>query len=139
VLFEGSKQYVDFVQQTAARNKLTNISVHHAVVAKSISVYGGANDTGPAMPPSQLPSCDVLQLDCEGAELDILRGLAIRPRVILVETHGLFGAPTELIASLLEQRGYVVSDRGLSEPRGPGASFARKNNIRVLVGISTSI
>ena len=56
-------------------------------------------------------------MDCEGAEVEILREMTIQPRVILVETHGLFGAPTDLVASLLEKRGYVVSDRGLAEPR----------------------
>jgi hypothetical protein len=72
---------------------------------------------GPVLPASQLPSCDVLQLDCEGAEVGILREMTIQPRVILVETHGVFGAPTNLAASVLEKRGYVVSDRGLAEPR----------------------
>jgi hypothetical protein len=61
---------------------------------------------------SQLPSCDVLQLDCEGAEVEIPREMTIQPRVILVETHGIFGAPTNLGASVLEKRSYVVSDRG---------------------------
>jgi hypothetical protein len=72
-------------------------------------------------------------LDCEGAEVEILRELIIRPRVILVETHGLFGAPTDLVASLLETRGYVVSDRGVAEPRLAG--FCTVNDIRVLLGI----
>ena len=117
--FEGSKQYVRLAQQTAARNRVTNISIHHAVVAKSIAVSGGGSDLGPVLPPSQLPPCNVLQLDCEGAEVEILRELTIQPRVILVETHGLYGAPTDLVASLLEKRGYVVSDRGVAEPRWP--------------------
>jgi hypothetical protein len=130
--FEGSKQYVSYARQTAARNKVTNVSVHHAVVAKSIFVYGDGSDVGGAMSPSNLPSCNVLQLDCEGAEVDILRELAIQPRVVLVETHGLLGAPTDLVASLLEKRGYVVSDRGLAEPRL--ADHCTKNDSRVLLG-----
>src|SRR6266566_5191723 len=70
--FEGSKQYVRFAQQTAARNKVTNISIRHAVVAKSISVYGIGSDVGAVLPPSELPPCDVLQLDSEGAAVEIL-------------------------------------------------------------------
>jgi Methyltransferase small domain len=131
--FEASKQYVRFAQQTAERNNITNISVHHAVVAKSIFVYGNGSDLGAVMPPSQLPRCNVLQLDCEGAEVDILRELTIQPRVILVETHGVFGAPTELVASLLEKRGYVVSDRGVAEPSL--AELHTKQDVRVLLGI----
>ena len=131
--FEGSKQHVRLVQQTAARNRVTNISVHHAVVAKSIAVYGSGSDVGAVLPPSQLPPCNVLELDCEGAEVEILRELTIQPRVILVETHGLYGAPTDLVASLLEKRGYIVSDRGVAEPRM--ADHCTKHDIRVLLGI----
>jgi hypothetical protein len=131
--FEGSKQHVRLAQQTAVRNGVTNISIHHAVVAKSISVYGIGSDVGAVLPPSQLPTCDVLELDCEGAEVDILRELTSQPRVILVETHGLYGAPTHLVASLLEKRGYVISHLGIAEPRA--VDHCTKNDIRVLLGI----
>ena len=131
--FEGSKQHVRLAQQTAARNKVTNISIHHAVIAKSISVYGVGSDVGNVLPPSQLPPCDVLELDCEGAEVEILRELTIQPRVILVETHGLYGAPTHLVASLLEKRGYVISHRGVAEPHA--ADHCTKHDIRVVLGI----
>jgi hypothetical protein len=78
--FEGSKKYVTLVQQTAASNRVTNLSVNHAVVGKPIAVYCSLNeDLGAVMPPSQLPPCNVLQLDCEGAEVDILRELTIHP------------------------------------------------------------
>ena len=131
--FEGSKQQVRLAQQTAARNRVTNISIRHAVVAKSISVYGIGSDVGAVLPTSQLPPCDVLELDCEGAEVEILRELTIQPRVILVETHGLYGAPTHLVASLLEKRGYVISHRGVAEPRA--AHHCTKHDIQVLLGI----
>jgi hypothetical protein len=130
--FEGSKQHVKLVQKTAARNSATNITVHHAVVAKSIAVYGNKSDGGMLLPPSKLPPCNVLELDCEGAEVEILRELTIQPRVIVVETHGLYGAPTDLIASLLERRGYTVSDRGVAVPlRG---DYCKRHDIRVLLG-----
>jgi hypothetical protein len=132
--FEGNKRRVLQVQQTAARNKVTNVSVHHAVVGKAISVFGDAGDAGPVMPPSQLPPCDVLQMDCEGAEVEILRAMIIQPRVILVETHGMFGAPTDLVTSLLEKRGYAVSDRGLAEQRN--ADYCIKQDVRILLGLN---
>jgi hypothetical protein len=129
--FEASKQYVEVAQKTAARNKVSNVSVHHAVIAKSISVYGSESELGKIMSASQLPSCDVLQLDCEGAELDILCEMTIQPRVILVETHGLFGAPTDSVASLLEKSGYIVSDKGPAEP--DPSRHCIENDIRVLL------
>ena len=83
------------------------------------------------MPASQLPPCNVLELDCQGAEVEILRELVIQPRVILVETHELYGAPTDLVASLLKRRGYIISNRGLANPH---SSHCAKYNIQVLLG-----
>jgi hypothetical protein len=110
------------------------MEIHHAIVAKFISAFAGGvtSDLGPIVSPSQLPQCNVLQMDCEGAEVEILREMIIQPRVILVETHGVFGAPTDLVASLLEKRGYVVSDRGVAEPRM--AEYHTKRDVRVLLG-----
>jgi len=110
---------------------VSNIVVHHAVVGKAVDVYGSGGDVGDVFPSSQLPDCNVLEMDCEGAEAEILRTLTISPRAILVETHGIYGAPTRLIASLLESRGYVVSDLGPAVHD----DHCEKNDIRVLLGI----
>jgi hypothetical protein len=134
--FEASKQYARFAAKTAARNQMTTIKIDHAVVGRLIATFGGgvAGDLGPALLPSQLPPCNVLQMDCEGAEVQILREMIIHPRVIIVETHGVFGAPTDLVTSLLKKRGYVVSDRGVAEPRM--AEYHAKQDIRVLIGFA---
>jgi hypothetical protein len=129
--FEGSKRYVKHVEDTARRNRVSNLAVHHAVISKSIAVYGDKIDEAVVMPPARLPPCDVLELDCEGAEVHILREMVIRPRVILVETHGIYGATTSLVDSLLRDRGYVVSPLGLAEPRY--RDFCIQNDIRVLL------
>ncbi len=115
--FEGSKQYVRHIQETARRNNISNIVVHHAIVSKPIAVYGEESDFGDVISPDQLPECDVLELDCEGAEVDILQTMTIRPRVIIVETHGAYGAPTPLVETLLSGLGYRVRGLGLAEPR----------------------
>lgn len=133
ICFEGASEGVEKVRRTADLNGVSErMTVHHAVVARSISVYG----TEPArevVPPADLPDCDVLELDCEGAEVDILQEMVIRPRAVLVETHGLFGATTPLIASLLEGIGYIVRDLGFAEPRLE--AFCEQHDIRVLVGV----
>jgi hypothetical protein len=74
----------------------------------------------------------MLQLDCEGAELLILRNMAIRPRVIAVETHGVYGAPTRTVKELLEKLEYAVEEWGLAEPRV--SEECEANDIRILVG-----
>lgn len=129
--FEGSKQYVRHIEETARRNKVSNITVRHAVVSKPIAVYGSEKDLGTVVPPDQLPTCDVLELDCEGAEVDILRNMVIRPRIIIVETHGMHGASTPLVDSLLREQGYAVQNLGLAEPRI--RDICIENDIQVLL------
>ena len=134
VCFEGSGWGVRKVRGTAARNKMSRrLTVKHAVVGEAIDVYG---DTGQlstrVVAPAELPESDVLELDCEGAEIIILRNMTIRPRVIAVETHGFRGAPTVVVKELLAGLGYTVQDLGIAEPRLP--EICETNDIRILLG-----
>ncbi len=133
--FEAAGECVDTVLRTADLNDVSDrMSVHHAVVARAIAVYGTEPDRG-IVEPTDLPECDLLELDCEGAELDILQGMTIRPRAVLVETHGLYGAGTSRIADLLRDRGYAVTDLGVAEP--VLRTFCEENDIRVLAAERT--
>ena len=135
VCYEGSKWCVQKVKATAARNKVSKrqLTVNHAIVGEAISVYGGPEDhAARVVTPEDLPECDVLALDCEGAEILILRNLKFRPRAIAVESHGIYGAPSKLVRELLEQLDYAVVDCGVAEPRDPQGCDA--NDIRVLLG-----
>jgi hypothetical protein len=130
--FEGDLKGVDAVRRVAQLNGISErIIARHAVVGEAIGVYGDAVATT-TVHPSELPTCDVLELDCEGAEIVILRDMTIQPRVIAVETHGFLGAPTATVRELLEKRGYCVQDLGWAEPRALSACV--ENDIRVLVG-----
>lgn len=75
---------------------------------------GLAPDGQPTVPPADLPACDVLELDCEGAELAILDGLdeRQRPRVLAVEVHPikLDGRAAEVVPTV-EALGYAVRRR----------------------------
>lgn len=130
--FEGSAENCALVGRTAALNGVSNLTVRHGVVGRSIAVYGSAAGRGEVLPAGQLPPCDVLELDCEGAEIGILREMTIRPRVLLVETHGVYGAPTTEVAAVMEACGYAVSDLGWAEPSQEAT--CRANDIRVLSG-----
>jgi hypothetical protein len=40
-----------------------------------------------------------------------------RPRVIAVETHGVYSTSTRTVKELLEELGYAVEEWGITEPR----------------------
>ncbi|UHC18213.1 hypothetical protein LRS73_10415 [Methylobacterium currus] len=131
--FEGSLDNCRLVGRTAALNGVGNLTVRHAVVGSSIAVYGSITGRGEVLPAAELPPCDVLELDCEGAEIGIVREMTIRPRVLLVETHGVYGSPTQEVAAAMEACGYAVSDLGWAEPSQE--ETCRRNDIRVLSGL----
>jgi hypothetical protein len=131
--FEGSAEQIRLMQTTFARNDLAcDIDVRHAIVGRNIGVYGQQEAGVPVLPAAELPACDVLELDCEGAEIPILENLAHRPPTIIVETHGLHGAPTDRVSALLDALGYDVEDRGWAEPSR--LQDCKSGDIRILVG-----
>jgi len=130
--YEGSSDCLQKTQETLDRNSISGgVSLVQAIVAEDISVYSSATKSD-VVPASDLPACDVLQLDCEGAEVKILSELQIRPDVILVETHGIHGAPTAKVLMILENLGYQVEDCGVAEPYLE--EYCKENDIRVLLG-----
>ena len=111
-------------QAWAASSSTNSTSLELGAVVGEVGVV--VRDTDP----EGLPECDLLELDCEGAEVEILTRMKIQPRTILVETHGAQGAPTALSRRVLEDRGYDVSDMGFAEPRFP--VLCELEDIRVL-------
>jgi len=130
--FEAAAKGVRRVVATAERNRVqSRLQVEHAIVCQALHAY---SDTGgcPVIAAAKLPACDVLQLDCEGAELFILQDILIRPRVILVETHGLYGAPTASCEAILMEKGYRVRNLGVAEVSL--SQFCLENDVMVLLG-----
>ena len=131
--YEASKKQLPLIERCIKRNALAGrVTLVAAAVAKNSEAYGGERFALPSIPASELPECDVLEMDCEGAEVEILPVLSFRPRVVLVETHGIYGAPTESIQEMLLAKEYRVSDLGWAEPRL--SRLCEKNDIRVLLG-----
>ena len=115
ICYEASSDQLTVIKETFRRNKV-KIDLRFAAVGDAISVYG-KGEAAPVLAPEDLPECDVLEMDCEGAERIILGQMTIRPRAIAVETHRVYGAPTEMVRAALDGLGYAVEDLGVAEPR----------------------
>jgi len=111
-VYEASKSCVNKIETTLSLNTVpATMVVNHAIVAEKVgAVRFEEGDKAFVVAPNELPECDVLNMDCEGAELPILENMLVRPRVILVETHAQFGSPQEVIVEILNQKGYEVVD-----------------------------
>lgn len=111
ICFEGAKGLADLLPTTVEQNGVFNrVDVHHAVVAEAVMLEGMSRGAE-IVEPNNLPECDVLIMDCEGAEEEILKHLEIQPRELIVETHG----NVELISDLVEGLGYNIESKGVAE------------------------
>lgn len=110
-VYEGAAEQVERVRETLSLNGVADgVTVNHGVVGDPQNVWDDF-EAADRVPPSDLPACDVLVLDCEGSEVHILADADL-PETVVVETHGVFDAPTRETRHLLEDRGMtVVSDR----------------------------
>ncbi|SEP14516.1 Methyltransferase FkbM domain-containing protein [Halorientalis persicus] len=130
ITFEGGAEAVTKVKDTVQLNNVSDrVSIRYAIVARAISIRGDSDDAQ-VVSPTDLPDCDVLVLDCEGAEMNILKEMEIRPRAVLVETHGLFDAPKSNVRDKLNCAGYETIESRVAEERS--REFCEENDIYVL-------
>lgn len=112
IIFEGSHEQCLEIYDTLLRNNCeNNYTIKNNVVGPGINVYTDDKDTIRSIDPSNIPECDVLELDCEGAEYTILEKMEIRPRVLLVELHpwSYSGDPAEILKQI-DNIGYKFSE-----------------------------
>ncbi|MCO8266647.1 FkbM family methyltransferase [Haloferax sp. AB510] len=110
LVYEASESQYEIVREAVRLDGLENVTLRNALVGPDVYVYNN-DPTNHVVPASELPSCDVLELDCEGAELEILENLEIRPRVIIVETHPIFGVETAEVEAVLDSLNYSIVAR----------------------------
>ena len=120
-LIEASKERAQNIRDTWKQYKLKG-SVIHGFVGSPISIWGELDG---AKKIEVLPECDILELDCEGAEKEVLLNINFRPRIIIVESHGHLGSPSSLVKYQLENLGYRVIDEMVEH---------LENDIKVFVG-----
>jgi len=114
-VYEAARQSVELVRETAELNTVADqISVCHAVVGDAIEIRG--DTIGIEVHPDEIPECDYLEIDCEGAEVSILQGLSIKPRTITVEYHPFLGVSRDQIIDLLHEKGYAIINSEVEVP-----------------------
>lgn len=130
ITYEGGNGTVEKVKETIQLNNIDcRTSIRHAIVGRAVSLRG-AETGAKRVSPDELPSCDVLVLDCEGAEIDILEEMEIRPNAIIVETHGMHGATEADVRDILRSSGYEIIESMVAEDRLQ--NFCEENEIYVL-------
>lgn len=113
--FEPDAERHRLARATAEANPTpSEIEVVRGLVAGRANIDVDA-DGADVVPVEDLPDCDVLEIDCEGLEVEILETMTIRPRAILVESHGHLGAPTSEVHRALEEIGYTVDGCQVAE------------------------
>jgi len=114
IAFEGSTNRVEQARNTIGLNGVEQwCEVRHAIVGPAIRLpsLDEGDIRSKKLSPKELPDCDVLELDCEGAERNILKGMEIQPRLIIVETHPELNSEPEHISTILEGRGYNIINK----------------------------
>jgi hypothetical protein len=98
------------LQETIEANAEGHIATaKRAAVGPEVKVRG-TPDGSANIAPDELPDCDVLEMDCDGAEIEILEKMQIRPDLIIVETHGIYDTPESDVRDALGDIGYEVVD-----------------------------
>lgn len=116
-VYEGSISEVKKINKTIQINGVSDrVEVEHAVVGPKISLRGEIGNPS-YISPDELPECDVIELDCEGSEMKILKELYICPRDILVESHGHKNASSSDIKSILETKSYIIQSEVVADKR----------------------
>lgn len=127
IVYEGSWLHNQLITRTAELNGVADTLMPcHAIVAIEESLGASAGGAG-FVAADELPRCDVLQMDCEGAETEILQEMDIRPRTLIVETH----SNIDKVAELIERLGYRIQSQAAAE-RGELESISRKKGVFVL-------
>lgn len=108
ISYEGNKNSFARVKDTINLNKVDDrVEVYHTIVEKPVYLLGEIGNP-PTLAAKDFPDCDVLVMDCEGAEIPILENMIIKPRLIIVETHPTLNAPKEETIKILHNLGYDI-------------------------------
>lgn len=126
-VFEGSETEVQKIQRTIYLNGVSEqVDIEHAVIGEEVNLRGEAGNAD-YVKAQELPDCDTLLVDCDGAEFKILSELALRPQTLIVEHHAVFEngeiilkfKPKE-VETLIAELGYDIVEKRVDSQRVKG-------------------
>lgn len=107
-IYEADPNRARSIHAAVNRNNLNNVNIKNKAVGDLLI---DLPEPVPKMSISDLPKCDILELDCEGSEYEIITKLDSLPDAIIVEVHpSLLPVKVEEVLTLLESRGYEIVD-----------------------------
>lgn len=108
LIYEGAKDMISDLFKTLSHNGVAKqTTVNHAIVGQAEDLKSSAGEAK-KIQADDLPSCDLLEMDCEGAELSIIPRLSKNVSTIIVETHPRKGAPTSAVETALNEKGWQI-------------------------------
>lgn len=113
ITFEPMSNLCEQIEENAEINRV-ELDVRNKFVGEIVEDGKEFNERK-KIAPTQLPECDVLEIDSEGAETEILENMSIRPRVVIVESHGMLGSPTSKVKKILKDKNYEIENVELAE------------------------
>lgn len=110
--YEASFERYQVTKETIRLNGVQeSVIPHHTVVGDNLEIFGKMGSPE-EISPTDLPECDVLITDCEGAELRILKDISIiNPDRVVIETHGFAGSPTNKVIKKLQEHDYKIQEK----------------------------
>lgn len=111
-IFEADSNKIELLKKTLDYHSIsTEYNIKHGIVGKGYRIMGDGIE-GSVIEPEQLQECDVLEMDCEGAELEIIKNMQIRPNLLIIEQHPQLDmspySSSDLIPNILKHMGYSV-------------------------------
>lgn len=132
--YEGNASIAKELEKNVEINEVSKrTQIVNKAVSKAGSVYG-QKDSIEVVKASHVPICDVLILDAEGSEIFIINHLDHIPEVLIVETHGMYGAGSDKVTSLMQNLSYDIASKQVADK--DKSKFCRKNDIFVVVGLN---
>lgn len=136
ILYEASDSQVEILNKMLDDRGIGDIcSITHGLVGKDFNVYG-EDKNYQVISVGDLPNCDVLELDCEGAELKIIDDLEILPREIICEVHAQYIDNPENVVEKIRGLGYAI--RGFTNDTRKELQSESEDKVHDSISSSTS-